>query len=64
MIGKKCQRLLLTGKKAKNAYPTKVHTSVIKVACHTLKENPTPQRNNAKSLNISVGTVNKIISLI
>lgn len=61
--GKKRQSLHLTGKKVKNAYPTKVRTPLIisKVASHVLKENPTPQRTIAKSLNISIGTVNKII---
>lgn len=62
--GKKRQNLYLTGEKGKNAYPTKVRTSSIisKVASHVLKENPTTQRTIAKSLNISVSTVNKIIN--
>ena len=40
----------------------KLHTLVIKskVSSHVLKQNPTPQGIIAKSLNIPVGTVNKI----
>ena len=42
MKGKEHQNLLLTEKKAKNAYPTKVCTPTIKskAASHILKENP------------------------
>ena len=60
--GNKCQSLLQSEKKVKNAYPTNVCTPIkFKVPSHVLKENLTSQRTIAKSLNISVRTVNKII---
>ena len=45
MKGKEHQNLLLTEKKAKNAYPTKVRTLVIKsnTASRVLKENSTSE---------------------
>ena len=51
------KNLLLTRKKAKNTYPTKVRIPVTKskVSSYTLKENLSPQRNIAKSLNIYCG---------
>ena len=56
-------KIFSSGKGAKNAYATKIRTPVIKskVASHVLKENPTAQITISKSLNIFVGTVNKII---
>lgn len=56
-------------KKSKKCIPNKSTSPFIisKVASHALKENPTPpppppsQRTIAKPLNISVGTVNKIV---
>lgn len=63
--GKKCQIGASSGTKIPNKYPKKTWTSstIAKVRCLMLKENPPSQRTVAKSLKCSVSTVNKMINV-
>lgn len=63
--GKKRQIGASSGTKIPNKYPRKKRTSstIAKVRCLMLKENPPSQRTVAKSLKCSVSTVNKMINV-
>lgn len=63
--GKKRQIGSWSGTKISNKYPRKKRTSstIAKVRCLMLKENPPSQRTVAKSLKCSVSTVNKMINV-